>query len=95
MNSDHFLTVSPTREAVSDEILCRKSQGSWAVGTLGTTAGSSRALRYCRQALPPPEGHRDGPGETISDNVLNSEDKLHSNSGASFVDSVPSALRES
>lgn len=45
--------------------------------------------------LPPPEGHRDGPGETINNNVLNSEDKLHSNSGASFVDSVPSALRES
>ena len=31
--------------------------------------------------LPAPQGHRDGPGETISNNVLNSEDKIRSNSG--------------
>ena len=33
--------------------------------------------------LPAPQGHRDGPGEMISNNVLNSEDKTHSNSGVS------------
>ena len=33
--------------------------------------------------LPTPQGHRDGPGEMLSNNVLNSEDKIHYNSGDS------------
>lgn len=45
--------------------------------------------------MPTPEGHRDSPGEAISRNVLNSEDKIPSNSGVSYVDSAASALKDS
>lgn len=54
-----------------------KPEGSWMVGMLGAITGPCRTLRSHRQALPTPERHKHGIGETISNNVLNSEDQLH------------------
>lgn len=51
-------------------------------------------LGHSGKLLPTSEGHRDGIGEMIRDNILDLENQVHSSPGAPFTDSTAPALQE-
>lgn len=71
-----------------------KPGGSLTAGLLGAIAGSCRPSGHLGKLLPTSEGHGDGTGETIRNNVLNLEDNIHNTPGASLMDSSAPGLKE-
>lgn len=86
--------LAPQEKILQRTLSAEKPGGSLTAGLLGAIAGSCRPSGHLGKLLPTSEGHGDGTGETIRNNVLNLEDNIHNTPGASLMDSSAPGLKE-